>query len=520
MNQPPLERKTILLSLVLIIIILISSGSMALYLISDPSIPQTQMVERAALAIEDHYFEKVNFNSLLESGRAAMFDMLDRYSTYYPKKSFEQMDENLTGSYTGIGVMITPDELGLRITSVREGGPAHKAGLLDGDIIIAVESTSLEGLNINDAVNVLRGDIGTSTNLTISRPIRGETFEVTLTREKLNFIHIPYAGMMSDSIYYIRLIDFDAGATDDLKAKLDTMKYKNPLGMILDLRGNPGGLFHEAYQTANLFLNDGQFIVGTDGRSRWRDETYRASGSDMTDGLPLLVLVDNNSASSAEIVAGALQQAGRAKLVGDTTFGKGLVQGFVRYPEGDGLKLTISRYYLNGGVYLNNFDSTLEDVGHGLIPDYFITLPVDSYFQRSLFSSQYLREFAYDNEDKIVEAYREGKLDQSYIRGFLDFIDHKEMKINSFRTSLAEELQQIADEETIEPVTKKAIKNLVDLSYSKDRELFYQYSDYILYNMARIAFERKEGLTAAYKEVIIERQPQIKEARTILAENR
>lgn len=520
MNQPPLERKAILLSLILIVLILIMSGSMAVYLVSDPSIAQTQMVEQAALVIDKYYFEKVNFDNLLESGRSAMFDMLDRYSTYYPKKNFEQMDENLTGSYTGIGVMITSDDLGLRISSVREGGPAHKAGLLDGDIITAVDSVSLEGLSINNAINVLRGEIGSQTVLTISRPIRGELFQVTLIREKLNFIHIPYAGMLADSILYIRLVDFDAGASDDLKAAIDSLRFQNPKGMILDLRGNPGGLFHEAYQTANLFLNKGQFIVGTDGRSRWRDEKYLATGTDITGGLPLLVLVDNNSASSAEIVAGALQQANRAKLVGDTTFGKGLVQGFVRYPEGDGLKLTISRYYLDGGVYLNNFDSTLEDVGHGLVPDFFETLPVDSYFQQELFSSQFLREFAYENDDKIIEAYREGKLDDSYIRGLLDFIDKKEIRINSYRTSLAEELQSVAQEETIRPATKKAINNLVRLSYGKDRELFYKYSDYILYNLARIAFERKEGLTAAYKEVIIERQPQIQKARVLLAEKK
>lgn len=520
MNQPPLERKAILLSLILIVLILVMSGSMALYVLSDRSIAQTQMVERAALAIEEHYFDDVNFDDLLQSARASMFDMLDRYSTYYPKKSFEEMDENLTGSYTGIGVLIMPDDLGLRISSVREGGPASKAGLLDGDIIVAVDSISLEGLSINDAINHLRGEIGAEVNLTISRPIRNDRFEVSLIREKLNFIHIPYAGILSDSTLYVRLVDFDAGASEDLEAALDSLLPNNPKGMILDLRGNPGGLFHEAYQTANIFLNKGQFIVGTDGRSRWRDQKYLANGKDKTNGLPLLLLVDNHSASSSEIVAGALQQAGRAQLVGDTTFGKGLVQGFVRYPEGDGLKLTISRYYLDGGVYLNKFDSTLEDIGHGLVPDFYQVLPVDTFFQQSLFTSQYLREFAYENDDKIVEAFREGKLDNSYIRGLLDYIGSKEGMVKSYRTDLAEELEKIAQIETITSETKKAINQLVQLSYGKDRELFYQYSDYILYNMARIAFERKEGLTAAYKEVIIERQPQIQKARMVLAENR
>ncbi len=519
-NSPVLDRKSFLLSMILIVLIVVIAGGIAIYVVSDPAITQALSISVAAIRIQEVYHNDVDWKALVTKGREAMLDKLDRYSDYVPVRQFENLDEEFSGSYGGIGVSVIYQQNGLLIMSVREDGPAAEVGLLPGDIVIAADSVSLSGMSNDRAVGVLRGEEGTSVRVRIYRPVGEETFEVEITRRRIPFLHIPFAGYTTDSVLYIRILDFEAGTTKDIAEALDSLLDNNahPRGLILDLRGNPGGLFAEAYETADLFLDKGVFMVGTDGRSRWKDRQYYSQSDDITGGLPMAVIVDRGSASSAEIVSGALQASGRAFLVGDTTFGKGLVQGFVRFPDGDGLKLTISRYYFEGPVYLNDLDSVLNDIGHGLVPDYHFDVRRMNSFRRGLENSLLLSRFGNQYQDEIVDAFQIDTLSDFWVRRFRDFAMDNGFAYSSPRTEYAHELMVSAIDEKSSRATEQFIAGLVDKSHAQDNNEFDRNKDYIKSRISQVAYERKYGIYRTYKEVLLKSRPEIQFASQLLAE--
>ena len=407
------------------------------------------------------------------------------------------------------------------IMSVRENGPANEVGLLSGDIVVSVDSVTLENLRTDESIRLLRGEVDSEVLVEIWRPATEELFEVAITRRKIPFMHIPFAGYTPDSLIYVRVLDFAAGATDDLEDALDSLLEKKditPKGLILDLRGNPGGLFSEGYRTADLFLDDGVFMVGTDGRSRWNDRQYHSSGSDILNGLPMTVIVDRGTASSAEIVSGALQASGRASLVGDTTFGKGLVQGFVRFPNGDGLKLTISRYYFEGPVYLNDFDSTLNDTGHGLVPEHYYDLTQMNQLRRQLENSLLLSQFANRYQDEIVSAGNGDYPSDSLLEEFIAFACDSGFTFVSVRTFLAEEMKLLTLVEESPLAVTNYIENFIRRSQALDDMALNGDKQYIKDRLLQIAYERKYGIYQTYNRVYLNTRPEIKLASRILLE--
>jgi len=524
MNQAvPLDRKFFLLSMVLLALVVLIAGGMGVYVLSDPGIEQAFTFARAALKIANLHGYEVTKSDLITSARIAMFDRLDRYSSYLESAQFERLDEELTGHYSGIGITVIRHEQGLLIMSVRENGPAGEIGLLIGDVIIAADSVALAGISADSATSLLRGEEGTSVLARVFRPVTKGTVEVKIARRRIPLLHIPFAGYTSDSLVYIRLLDFEAGATEDVKSAFDSLingksHGPKPRGIILDLRGNPGGLFTEAYETADLFLEEGAFIVGTDARSRWNEREFYATGTDLTDGLPLAVIIDRGSASSAEIVAGALKQAGRAVLVGDTTFGKGLVQGFTRFPDGDGLRLTIARYYFDNDLYLNDFDSTLNDTGHGLVPDYYFSSDEAHPFVWSLDYSLLLQQFASQYQDEIISATEEGELTDDWPGRFASFTKQNDFTYASTVTRLAELLADLVEMEQSSNDTKQATKRILDLARQDDENQFRMHTDYVKMWLTQIAFERKFGAYRAYRDVIVPERPVIRFASRVLLE--
>lgn len=519
-SSQPLDRKALLLSMIFIVLIILLSGGTGIYVLSDPSLEDAMIMTRAAFRIEELYRSEVDWPELIASGRQGMFDRLDRYSSYFMPEQFETMDEELEGGYTGIGVSVVFHDDGLLIMSVREDGPSAEVGLLSGDIIVAADSVSLAGMTAGESTRLLRGREGTNVLVKVYRPVTDELFEVTITRRRIPFMHIPFAGFTPDGFIYVRLLDFDAGATDDLEDAMDSILSKDdtqPRGIILDLRGNPGGLFAESYWTADLFLDAGVFMVGTDGRSRWRDQKHYATGDDITGGLPMAVIVDRGTASSGEIVAGALQASGRAVLVGDTTFGKGLVQGFVRYPDGDGLRLTISRYYFEGLVYLNDFDSVLNDTGHGLVPDYYFDVQRMNPLRRELENSLLLRQFANLHQDEIIAAAEAGANGHSLLEKFVLYARENGFSYTSPRTLLAEDMKLVAVLEDGSSGTLEFLDNLIAVSQSEDTDCIREEEDYIWSRLIQIAYERKYGIYETYRRVLVPTRPEIEFAAKILA---
>jgi len=512
-------RRTILISAFLSTLLILLCGGMAAYVLSDPDIKWAYLVSRAATEVQAEYVEPVNWEQAFRSAQEAMFSELDRYSGYIDRQEFSEMREELSGGYSGIGVVVTKDARGLLALAVRENGPSAAAGLLNGDIIEKVDSIDVAPLDLQASSRVLRGRDGSTVRLKVFRPATGETLTPTVTRGRVELEHIPYAGYTQDSVIYIRLLDFEAGASQDLSDALDSLLDKpgaKPRGLILDLKRNPGGLYEEAIAVCNLFLERGRFIVGTAARSRWEVERHYSTERDVTGGLPMAVLVDRGSASSAEITAGALRQLGRAVLIGDTTYGKGLVQGYSQFPDGSGIRLTISRYFLEGNLFLNRLDSSHSDTGSGLTPDFFLPSEDRSPFLSYLESSLLMFRFAHSHQDEIIAGPPELHLPYYWVEQFALFAEQEKFEFVSQQTMDALALLSIAKLEQSYPESIARAEELVAIARKDDRRQFFANWAYIEMRLRQIAFDRKYGSYRSFAEAIVNVRPDIKFAAQIL----
>ncbi|PWB71161.1 hypothetical protein C3F09_08205 [candidate division GN15 bacterium] len=518
-TSPEPGRREILISALLSTLLILLCGGMAAYVLSDPDFKWSSVFSQVAHDIQADYVDPVNWEQAFSSAEESMFSGLDRYSGYIDRQEFSEMREELSGSYSGIGVTVAKDDSGLVVLSVREGGPSAAAGLLNGDIIEMVDSTGLAPLDLPASSRILRGPDGSTVRLKVFRPATGETLLPIVKRGRVPLKHIPFAGYTDDSVLYIRILDFEAGVTDDLAAALDSLLGKphiKPRGVILDLKGNPGGLFEEAIGVCNLFLEPGRFIVGTAARSRWEVEREYSSGHDVTGGLPMAVLVDGNSASAAEITAGALRQLGRAVLIGDTTYGKGLVQGYSQFPDGSGIRLTISRYFLEGNLFLNRLDSTHSDTGKGLTPDFYLPSTDRSLFLSYLEGSLLMFRFAYRHQDEIIAGPPELRPPFRWVDELALFAEKEKFQFESPQTSDALVLLRTAQQEHCSADCIARAKELVRIARDDDRGQFLAHGEYIDMRLRQLAFERKYGSYRAYAEAVVNVRPDIRFAAQVL----
>ena len=496
------EKKSLILTVLFLVLTISIAGAMAVIVISDPAVKYSQSLFRAAKIIRDVYPDPVNWQSAMLSARQAIFDQLDPFSGYVEKEQLDQFVDELSGGYHGIGVSVTSEERGLLIITVREGGPAAVAGILTGDIITQVDSINLGGLSSTESIKIVKGEEGTTIIAKILRPATGDTLQLEIKRERIDFLHIPYAGIRPDSFVYVRLLDFDAGATDDLKAALDSLIKKNPQavkGLILDLRDNPGGLFEEARKTLDLFFEKNDFIVGSFGKSRWESEEYYASTEIDLPKLPLAILVNGASASSSEIVAGALKYSGKAVIVGDTTFGKGLVQGYFRLPDGDGLRLTISRYYFEGRKFINSPDKAKAKNDGGIIPDLYIDYIENSAFYDELERSLALFRFAHKFQDEIIAADNCFETRDLWVARLKEFALADNFDFESKTTEIARYLESQAETKNMKSVAASLTEN----SRLADKLYFKKLADFIWLRLRQLALERKFGAYRSYKEAFV-----------------
>jgi carboxyl-terminal processing protease len=496
------DKKALILTLLLLIVTISIAGVMGVIVISDPAVKYSQSFARAASIVRDVYPDTVDWQSAMLSAREEMFAGLDPFSGYIDKERLDQFVDELSGGYHGIGVSVTGDDDGLLIVTVREGGPAAKEGILAGDIILAVDSIILAGKTASEATRVIKGEEDTKVKTRIFRPATNDTLDFEITRQRIDFLHVPFAGMTPDSFVYIRLLDFDAGATEDLSNAIDSLvidKQSSVNGMILDLRDNPGGLFEEARKTVDLFTKKNEFIVGSSGRSRWESEEFFAKKNSDLSELPLAIIVNDGSASSSEIVAGALKYSGRAIIVGDTTFGKGLVQGYFRMPDGDGLRLTISRYFFEGGRFINSPDSAAKKRGDGIVPDRYYEYIENNPFYTALQNSFLVFRFAHKFQDGIIEADRNQNARDRWIARFKTFALENEFDFESETTEIAEYLLLQAESRDL----KKAASRLAENSHRADNRFFDKYADFIWLRLRQIALERKYGTYRSYREVVM-----------------
>ncbi len=303
---------------------------------------------QAVQLIEEEYFEPADQNELLDGAIRGMLHGLDPHSSYFNKSDLELFEGSTSGQFGGIGVEVEFEDDVVRVIAPVEGSPADRAGIQPGDAIVALDGAPLDGIKPQDLVRMMRGEIGTKLRLTIRAASNNQLRDVVLVREKIHVASVRPV-LMKSGVAYFRIKAFQQGTHRELLRALgDILKrYGRPSGVILDLRNNPGGLVREATAVADEFMSEGT-IFSTRHRDRTLKEAKAHSGGAYTRG-PLVVLINEFSASAAELVSGALRDSGRAKLVGARTFGKGSVQTILNLGHGGALKLTTALYYTPSG---------------------------------------------------------------------------------------------------------------------------------------------------------------------------
>lgn len=375
--------------------------------------------------VKSNYVEPVTDDKLIDGAISGMLASLDPHSGYLDARDFAQLRTQTDGEYGGLGLSVTMEDGAVKVIAPQADTPADRAGIKAGDYITHIDGELLIGYDLDEAVEKMRGRPGTTVRLTVVRPGRDEPIQATVTREVI-VLH-PVKWEVRDNVGVLTLTTFSANAGAELRAAMASVERSlghRPVGWILDLRSNPGGLLDEAVNVSDLFLERGE-IVSQRGRRAGDIERYAAHAGDAAGGLPVIVLIDSGSASASEIVAGALQDQHRALVMGETSFGKGSVQTVVPLSETTALRLTTARYYTPSGRSVQE---------GGIVPD--IRVPQISdpdYRNRPVFREADLRrhlinETAIDNraveEDTTTDPRFTQTAEQLRAQGIEDFQLH------------------------------------------------------------------------------------------------
>ncbi len=423
--------------------------------------------------INTYYVDDIDAGKLTKKAIDEMLNQLDPYTNYISEAEAEDFRVQMTGQYGGVGAMIGVKGDYVMITDPYEGYPAQKEGLMAGDLIVEIEGKSTKGKNSGDVSKMLKGQPGTKVKIMIRRD--GKDLEKNLTREEIKMKNVPYYGMINNETGYIKLAQFTNDAGKEVADALVALK-KNPgiKNVILDVRGNPGGLLHEAINIVNVFTPIGQEVVSTKGKvSEW-DKTYRTLNQPVDLELPMVVLTSRGSASASEIVSGALQDLDRAVVVGQKTFGKGLVQSTRPLNYNAQVKITTAKYYVPSGRCIQALDYSHrnEDGSVGNMPDSLkkefktkngrkvydgggvdpdIAVPTKNYSQiaQSLMSKLLVFDFAtqYRNKNASIAEAKDFKISEADFEDFKKFITDKDYGYTTSTEKSLDEFKKKAEEE-------------------------------------------------------------------------
>jgi carboxyl-terminal processing protease len=302
--------------------------------------------------IQQTYIERVGPDKLVYSAIKGMLRALDPHSSFFDPKEFARLREDQHSKYFGLGIRVRPllrdHGRHVIVDPPAIGTPAERKGLRAGDVITRIEGEPIDDWTSDEVVSHLKGPRGTSVNITIERPGVRDPLQFKIERDEIPLITVPYAFQIRPGIGYIKIDRFSESTSDELRAKLKELDSDKLSGLVLDLRDNPGGLLNQAIEVSDFFLPKGDLVVSTKGRAEGSAKTYKAPSSDKIQ-IPVVVLINRHSASASEIVAGALQDHDRALIVGETSFGKGLVQSIFNLENDTGMALTTAKYYTPSG---------------------------------------------------------------------------------------------------------------------------------------------------------------------------
>lgn len=422
-----------------------------------------------------YYVDPIEPQPLVEEGIASMLESLDPYTQFIPEEEADDYRFMTTGQYGGIGALIGQRNEQVIITDPYEGFPAQKGGLVAGDALLSIDGKSLKGLQYDEVSRLLKGQPGTSVELQINREGESKPLRKTLVREEITIRNVPYYSLMEDSIGYIRLGGFtDNAAREVREAVTDLVQKRKAKGLIIDLRGNPGGLLDEAVGIVNVFVDKGQEVVSTRGRVKEWDKTYRTTAQATDTRTPLAVLVSSGSASASEIVSGALQDLDRAVVIGQRTFGKGLVQTTRPLNYNAQLKITTAKYYIPSGrciqaldyshrnpdgsvgkvpdsltkVFKTRAGRTVRD-GGGILPDQVTELPQVSSIAQALVTNYVIFDYAtrYRLDHPTIAPAEKFRLDDAGYEAFIAWQRQKNFSYQSESDKRLLQLRETAEKE-------------------------------------------------------------------------
>lgn len=419
------------------------------------------------------YVDEIDPDKLIKTGIDEMLNTLDPYTTYYSEADADDFKFMTTGKYGGVGSLIRRDGDWAVLTQIYKGFPADLAGLKAGDILLEIDGFPLKGLPVDKVSDRLKGDPNTEVTIRIKRG--DEEFNKTLVRKRIAVPPVPYFGMLDGSTGYIRFTNFTQDCSKDVRNALVTLKNEqNASKIILDLRGNPGGLLTEAVEIVNLFVGPGQDVVSTRGKVNQYDSEYKTTKAAVDTEIPLVVMINRNSASAAEIVAGAIQDLDRGVVVGQRSYGKGLVQISRPLSYNTSLKVTTAKYYIPSGrcIQALDFSHRNEDgsVGHipdslisefrtkngrlvkdggGIVPDYQEESMQLSQISAELYLRSYIFDFAtiYSRSHETIEKPGDFKLSDKDYMLFSDFLKERNFSYSTATEDALERLESTAKRE-------------------------------------------------------------------------
>ena len=430
-----------------------------------------------------NYVDEINPAELNEAAIDAMLQGLDPYTVFIPESEIETYKLMTTGEYGGIGAIIQYDGEYTRISDPYEGWPAQKAGLQAGDAILSVNGVDTHKKPTDQVSELLKGQPGTDVTIKVRRYGSEKPIEFTLKREKVKIDNIPYATVFDNGIGYVAFNSFTKDAANEMKQHLLDMKKNHALkGFIIDLRGNGGGLMNEAVDIVNLFIPKGKPVVSTKGKSQHAGSVYSTSNQPIDEQIPLAILVDGGSASASEILSGAIQDYDRGVIIGQRTFGKGLVQNILPLSYNTQMKVTIAKYYIPSGRCIQEIDYskkgkqktdtlnsnlsplTSQDTlgkpfrtaagrtvyeGHGIMPDVKIEPRKYATVTAYLYAKNFIFDYAtkYVHEHKSIAPAKEFKIDDATYNDFMQFVKDKKFSYTTESEKKLKELKKMAKEE-------------------------------------------------------------------------
>ncbi len=317
---------------------------------------QVSVLMRVLHLIQEEYVDpgETDTEGLITDAIHGMVDGLDPFSSYLPPKQYKQLKENTTGEFGGIGIVVTMREGVITVVTPIEGTPGSEAGIQAGDKIVEIEGKDVRDTKLNKAVELMKGKPGTEVNITLVRKDREKPLELTIERAIIEVPTVKDMSVLENDIGYLRITQFNENTAGKLKKELNKLKSKGLEGIIIDVRNNPGGVLKSAVTCADYFLPPNKLIVSVKGRKDEPEETYHSSQPDKMSGIPVSILVNNGTASAAEILAGCLKDHNRAVLVGAKTFGKGSVQNIIRLSDKSALRLTTAKYHTPSDLQIHN----------------------------------------------------------------------------------------------------------------------------------------------------------------------